>query len=141
MVRGRHDHQGLGIAGRDMECRGQNGRCGVARLGLDQDGARVNARLRKLLGHHEAEVRAGDDHRPTEARPREPPGRGREKAVLSEDRRELLGVSLARQRPEPRARASTEKDLRDHDDEFSILVREGLRQAPACPQAFGEACQ
>ena len=71
----------------------------------------VDAEGRELLCHHEADVGVGHDDRLGEAgAAREPLGGGLEQAGVIHEPRELLGVALARDRPEPCSGTATKND-------------------------------
>ena len=61
-----------------------------------------------------AEIGVGQHQRRGEARAREPLGRGLEQGGLAHQRDELLGIGLARERPEAGAGAAAEKNGSDH---------------------------
>ena len=115
VIGGRHQHQRLGIAPFQPQRRGQHRRRGVAPLRLDQHRAGIDSRRGQLLGDDEAEIRAGQHQRRGESRPREPRGRGLEQGGFPGQGHKLLGIRLARQRPETRARAAAEKNGCDHE--------------------------
>jgi hypothetical protein len=68
MIRGADQHQAFRSAIRDLQRRREHGRPGVPPLRLDQHRPRRASDLAHLLGHDEAELGAGDDHRPGEFR-------------------------------------------------------------------------
>ena len=128
VVGGRHQHQRLGVGLVQPQRGGQHRGRGVAPLRLDQHGAGIDSRRGQLFGDDEAEIRSGQHQRRGEARPREPLGRGLEQRGFPGQGHELLWIALARQRPEPRARAAAEKNGCDHVlSRFNQNLVQGIR--------------
>ena len=117
MVGRRDEHDRLGVFAQQPERGGEHGGAGVAPRRLDQDRAGVDSGLGQLLGDDEAEIRVGQHHRRVEIEPttlaREAPRRGLEQAFVADEPRELLGIALSGQWPEPRARAATQENGSD----------------------------
>ena len=63
----------------------------------------------QLFGHDKAEAVAGDGQRGGKPVARHAPGGLLEQALIAQELRELLGIALARQRPEPGAGAAAKQ--------------------------------
>ena len=127
MVRRQRQHR-LGALVPRVGRSGGHRRPRIAARRLDQD-VDLHADVPGLLLGHEAVGVVGGDHRPGEqARGR--PTRSRvcwKVDCLPEQRHELLGHALARQRPQALAGASDQDDGRDqrHDEDFQAEARAG----------------
>ena len=126
VIGGGDQQHGLGVGCRHMQGGGQHGGGGVAPHRFDQDRTGVDADRGQLLGHDEAQVVMRHDDGWREIRTRKPPRRGLQQAVLPGQPRELLGIGFARQRPEPGACPSAEKNRSDAHPAPPLSNRVGL---------------
>ncbi len=73
VIGGRGEDQRVGVRGREMSGRCEDGGSGIARLRLDHDGSGVDSGRRQLFGDDESEVRGRHHDGRCEAGPRQPP--------------------------------------------------------------------
>ena len=120
MVRGQHQQHRIdraGLRGDALEGgvrRQRDGRRGVAAEGLEDRGARLDRQLPQLLGHQEAVRLVADHHRRGGGEAVQAQHRLLQHRALAGQRQQLLGIKLARQRPQPRTCAAGENDWSDH---------------------------
>jgi len=114
MVGGQHQQQRVIVLRRRLQrCRGDRRR-GVAANRLEHDRGVLHADLAQLLRGEETVFLVGDHDRCGAFGQRRNPQPGvLQHRALAGQRQELLRIGLARQRPQPRARAAR-KDYRDH---------------------------
>ena len=119
VVRGRDQHDRIGLMRHQIQRRRQHGGGGIAALRFDHHSAGIDADLLQLFDHDEAEIRAGHHQRRGKMLPfgrgfgGEAQGGLLEQRLLAQKRGELLGIRLARQGPQPGARAAAEKNGND----------------------------
>ena len=111
VVGGKDQHHRVGIGLRQLVSDHGDGRRGAAAARLEIERTqRASGRLHLVL-HQEAMVEARDDGRGLDAaHARQPLERGLEGALIAEQRKELLGIALARHGPQARAAAPGEDD-------------------------------
>ena len=106
VIGGKRQHDRILVARLRKGRAGRDRRAGIAPHRLEQH-VGLEADLRQLLQHHETIGVVGDDDRPLEQRSiRHPQQRVLERRTRSEQRQELLGMDLARGRPQPRSGAA-----------------------------------
>ena len=107
MIGRQHQQQRFGIPARGIQCRDGHRRRRVAAGGLQQDAGRFAADLAQLFGHQEAVLLVAHDQRRGQLRHAHQSEQGvLQQGVLGTQGQALLGQLLARQGPEPGARAS-----------------------------------
>ena len=115
------------------ERRHRNGGRGIAADGLEDDRLRRRAELQHLLGHDEAMALVADDDGRREIRQAgDALHRLLQHRLLADQWQQLLGVQLARERPEPRAGAAGEDQWSEHlvvPSDAEVAQAEGLHQA------------
>jgi hypothetical protein len=116
VVRGQHQQQRIGAIGLGLQGRGGDRRRSVAAHRLEQQGRGRHAHLAQLFGHHEAVLLVSHhDRRPGAGQPGQALPGGLQQRLLAHQRLELLGMGLARQRPEPGTGATGQQDGDDRD--------------------------
>ena len=91
---------------------GKDRRCSVAAFGFDDDSGFINPDFVKMLAGNEAMIITSDDEWSCRSIP-ETGCRLLKQAALADKIKELLGVALAREGPEPLAAATTQNDWGD----------------------------
>ena len=115
-----HEHEGIAITFRCEQGGDRDRKTRIAAHRLEHD-VGLDAALAQLLGHDKAEVGAGDDDRACEqVGMRDARKHLLKRRPLSDERNELFGHALARNRPQPRSRAAAH----DHRDDLSRHRRE-----------------
>jgi hypothetical protein len=131
VVGGQHQRQGVGAALESEHGSDCDRRAGVAPHRLEHD-VGLDAALAQLLGHHEAEIGAGDDDRAGEQRGVGNPRQHLLKGRLRPDQGdELLGHALARHRPQPGAGAAAHDHRNDGSCHAEFLVNPTVQAGAA----------
>ena len=125
-VVGRLDqHQRVGVARQQPQGGGGDRGTGVARLGLEQDGLRLDADLLQLVVDQEAVILVADEKRCREADVDQSARHGvLQHRALRRQFQELLGIGRTRQRPQARARATGQDDGMDLCRAFFVELLE-----------------
>ncbi len=125
-VVGRHDEdQGVRVLGAGQQGGAGDGGGRVPGGGLQHDGGRRRADLAQLLGDDEAVLGVGHDHDRMEAlRIPDPQGGLLQHGARPGQRQELLGIALARERPQAGARTARQ----DHGIDLPRHARPESRQ-------------
>ena len=101
MIRRHHHHHGLGIARHEIESGKRQGRCGIAPLGLEDDGCRLFPEMGNLLCNQEAMFLVAHIDGITQPRHRiQAAGGFLQQRALGEQGQQGLGEVFARKRPE-----------------------------------------
>jgi len=109
-----HHQDGIGIEFPGLERRQRDRRRRVAARGFQQNARRLHVERAQLFRHREPMRFVADhDRRPGSRDRGETQGGFLQHGMPAGEREELLGVHLARQRPQPRTRASRQ-DHRKH---------------------------
>ncbi len=117
VIGGQHQQHRVGTAAARLQrshgCRGR----GIARMRLEHDGGQCAARLPRLFGHHETVRFIADQDGVLRTGNLPHPQQGvLQQRVLSEQAKELLGIAVTGQWPQPGASAATQ------DDWYDLLV-------------------
>jgi hypothetical protein len=142
VVSGKHQHRRFWVAASRKRSRDRDCRPGIPTGRLEHD-VGLGTELTQLLGHDEAEVRIGDDHRPRkQGWIGDPLQRLLESRSSADQVHELLGHAFARDRPQARSRAPAHEDRyqqsRIHPESFDASASSTLSQTIWLP-ALGVA--
>ena len=109
MVGRQHQQQRIALVGRQRRMRRQRDRRrGVAPRRLEHDRARLAVDRAQLLGHQKAVRLVAHHDRGADRQAREPAHGLLQHGVAAHQRQQLLGIELARQRPQPGAGTARE---------------------------------
>ncbi len=119
----------------------RDGRSGIAAYRLEDQCLRQHLALAQLLGSHEAVLLVGDHDRCRAGDGSNPLPGGLQHGVIADQRQELLRIGLARQRPQPRARAAGQNDGDNWGHAKYVLLSDWLacRQSGRSARGFGPA--
>ena len=121
VIGGQRQHHGLRVALTRDRGGGGNRRPRIAAHRLDHHG-RLHAHVLRLAAGEEMEIRAGNDDRRGEHRVLHPQKRLLIGRALAHQRQELLGVSVARDRPQPRPGAAGQQNGNDRGGHGSFKL-------------------
>jgi hypothetical protein len=116
----------VGIASHSLERRvggERDGGRGVASEGLEHGGARRNAQQSQLLGDQKAVRLVAHHHRRCRREALEAQQRLLQHGARTGERQQLLGIELARQRPQPCTRTAGENDWSEHRLDLATALR------------------
>jgi DNA-binding transcriptional regulator of glucitol operon len=145
VVGGRGEQDRVGAVAAGIQCRRRQRRGRVATGGFQQQGPIGNAQFAQLLGGDETVVLVADDDGRAQRQAIESAQRVLQQALPAEQGLKLLGVLLARHRPQARAGAAAEDHGQDssaiavHQFQDSITTRVGAGSTPiAAKRVHGE---
>jgi hypothetical protein len=111
MIGREHQHHGIRISRCKQKGRRGQGRCGIARFGLEDQRRRCGVDFAQLLGDEEPVLGIAHDHRRADAFGALHAQRGLlQHGLLADQRQKLFRQQLARQRPQPAAGAAAQDD-------------------------------
>ena len=120
MIRRSHQHQCMWVGLGDPHRGGKDRRRGITSFRFNKDSLRSQFNLSQLFCHNKAKRVAGDHDGGSKPVTGQAAGRGLEQTFIPHKLGKLLGVGLARQRPQTCAGTTAEENGMDHEKDLSL---------------------